>query len=184
MITLNTPGQDFGKYSQGHDRKQKAWNRFVEYLTQPKNICNETTPSKINPPQLFLEFDLKQGQISNKQPRTGHKIHLWMCLAFTPRLCLTLHVIMSRSWIWESSKIMERAKKNLFVPQRTNGDYGIMGTGTSGQEQHFLSYLCCWSQCTTSASTSTQSSIQGPKIVRAEVGQLLVTSSLREEAQN
>lgn len=46
MITLNTPGQDFGKYSQGHDRIQKAWNHFLEYLTQPKNICNEATLSK------------------------------------------------------------------------------------------------------------------------------------------
>lgn len=112
MITLNTPGQDYGKYSQGHDRIQKAWNHFVEYLTQSKNICNKTAPSKKkNPTQLFLEFDLKQRQISNKQPRTGHKIHLGMCLAFPPRLLLTVHFIMSGSWIWENSKIMERVKK-------------------------------------------------------------------------
>lgn len=52
-LLLNTPGQDFGKYSQGHDRIQKAWNHFLEYLTQPKDRYNETIKSKTNPAQLF-----------------------------------------------------------------------------------------------------------------------------------
>lgn len=77
----------------------------------PRTFAIKPHRAKKNPTQLFLEFDLKQRQISNKQPRTGHKIHLGMCLAFPPRLFLTVHFIMSGSWIWESSKIMERVKK-------------------------------------------------------------------------
>lgn len=66
MITRNNPGQDFGKDSPGHDRIQKAWKHFLEYLTQPENIYMKPHQAKQNPTQLFLLLDLRQEQISDK----------------------------------------------------------------------------------------------------------------------
>lgn len=132
-------------WSPSYDYFKCSWTRFwkifprawedkksLESLSGISHTAQEHlqwnhTEQKQNPTQLFLVFDMKQLQISNKQPRTGQKIHLWMCFAFTPRLCLTVHFIMSRNWIKESRKIEDRAKKNPFVQQRThlwdNGDW-------------------------------------------------------------
>ena len=87
----------------------------------------------------------------------------------------------------KAAKLWSGLKKKSFVPQRAhlwdNGDSKLQPEcGTRGQEQHFLSHLCCWSQCITSASTFIQPSIQRKRAIRAEAGRIchLITMGLQE----
>lgn len=86
----------------------------------------------------------------------------------------------------KAAKLWSGLKKSP-VPQRAHlwdsGDSKLQPDfGTRGQEQHFLSHLCCWSQCITSASTLIQPSIQRKRAIRAEAGRIcrLITMVLWE----